>query len=722
MQRNPKLLPLVIALAAGSFTPGAASQELEEILVTAQKRSQSVQDVPISITALSSDFIEDNNILQVTDLENYTPGLRIPQQDATKTFIRIRGVGSRKFDVGSEGSVGVFIDDIYIPRFSASDLGLLDLERVEILKGPQGTLFGRNTAAGALSVITQRPTEEFEGFVEGGGGNKDSYLVRGGVSGTVAEGLTMRLSAGQSEDGGFQTNSLTGNSDDRETTAGRLQALYQASDTLSIHAMAQYSEREQKALLQKSVATTPDGTTSPLFASPLIVPLAIDPGFRSYPVSYDGDIKGDYLISSLKIEKEFDAFTLVSLSGYQHGTSKVKTDFDGSPAEIGVNKFDESSDTYSQEFRLVGANWLGGVYYYQDEADSSYEFTWGPDSLQALLAPANPFIYDNAPIDVKTTNWAVFGEYTYDFNEQWALTVGGRYSYEEKDFTLKGESTQPGLPAVVAPYVYSDDENWDSFDPKVSLTYQMTDDAMAYLTYSKGNKSGGIQFTAISEALARELFDPEDLYSYELGFKSELLDRSLRLNASAFYYDYKDLQVQRVDLELSGGLPAAFTSNAASSDIYGFETDINWVPTEALNLRLGYAYLDATFNDFTPAPDQDYSGNHLPASPEHTLIAGGSYTLPLPADWGLTLATDWIWVDDFYFDVTEDDPYTQQDAYALGSVNLIVRSPDDSLSFNAFVQNVTDKDYYSQKTRRSTEVIASAGQGRRYGITVRYNF
>ncbi|ARN74552.1 TonB-dependent receptor [Oceanicoccus sagamiensis] len=710
-----------MALAIAISIPGVAfSQTLEEVVVTAQKRAQSAQDVPISITAMSGEFLEERGVASATDLEKFTPGLRIPQQDASKTFIRIRGVGSQKFDIGSSGSVGVFVDEVYMPRFSGADIGFLDMERIEVLKGPQGTLFGRNTAAGAISSSTRKPGHETEGFVEAGVGNKDSYLVRGAVSGSVTDAVAMRLSLGQEERGGFQTDTLSGSSDDSTNTTARLQAMIDASDTLTVQAFVQFNNRQQDAMLQKNIALgTQDGQIFPLFLAPGVQ--AFDNGdFRDYPISDGGDFDYDTWLSYLRLEKEFKHFQLVSLSSYLDGDGTTVNDFDSSEASVGSSSFEEDYSTFSQELRLVGDQWIAGAYYYQDDAYSDYKFSWFEDSLPAFLWGGN--IFDNAPLDMETTSWAVFGEYRIGFTERLSLTLGGRYSVDEIDFTRQGITSAPGMIPTPQNYTYSDNEDWDSFDPKVSLTFQATDDLMAYFTYSEGYKAGGTQFTAPNLEVASQLFDPEELSSYEVGVKSELLDRTLRLNASVFYYDYQDLQVQRVDTALSGGLPVAFTSNAAESEITGFEFDLLWAPIEGLNVHFAYSYLDAEYNDFIGPGGENFSGNPLPVSPENTVMGSLDYTTEVSGGWSLNAGTDWVWIDEFNFDVTDDDPYTKGGDYTLGSFRLALISPEQNWRITAYADNVTDEEEYANKTRRSQEVIAAALDGRRYGLRLQYSF
>jgi iron complex outermembrane recepter protein len=716
MKTIPKLSPLILALSI-SHTIHAEEWQLEEVVVTAQKRAQSAQDVPISITAVSGDFIERKNISSVTDMQKFTPGLRIPQADASKTSIRIRGVGSHKFDIGSEGSVGVFLDEVYLPRFSGSDIGLLDLERVEVLKGPQGTIFGRNTAAGAISVNTRRPSQELEAFIETGIGNKDSHVIRGAISGPLTDQLSGRLSLAQEDKGGFQTNTQTGSTDDREVTVARGQLMWE-TDTWSVIGALQYSDRKQDAVLTKSIPTGANGAISPVFAA---APASANSDFRDYSLNYDGEIDFENWFGSLRIERDFDSVSLVSITGYQSSEGKIDQDVDASSARIGRNGMEEDSETFSQELRLVGENWLTGVYYYNDDAFSSYEFCWEEDSVPSLLSGPGINPCDNSPIDLETTAWALFGEYRIDLTDTVSLTLGMRYSYDHKEFTLQGLTDVVGVPAVITPYTYSDEEDWDSIDPKVSLTWMLSEDTMVYASYNEGYKAGGVQFSAFSEGLAQQLFDPEELTAYEVGFKSDLLDNTLRVNGSMYFYDYQDLHVQRVDLALTGS-PAAFTSNAAESEIKGLELDLNWVPVEGLDLRFAYSFLKAEYKDYVDVNNgTDYSGNTLPVSPEHTVTVSADYTTGLTGGWKLAVGTDWTWIDDQNFDVI-DDPYTHQDSYALGAARIMLMSPEESLTISGFVENLSDKEYYSQLVRRGDEVLASQADGRRYGIRVRYNF
>lgn len=718
---DKKPLISMLCLSIGSAFPASVMAQssggvLEEVIVTAQKRSESVQDVPFSVTAFSANAIDDLNIISVTNLAKFTPGMNISQSDPGRTKIRIRGIGSRKFDVGSESSVGVFVDEVYIARFSGIEFSLLDIARIEVLKGPQGTLFGRNTTGGAISIVSEGPSDEFGGFVEGWLGNKDSTLLRGSVTGEVAPGLTMRLSGGQEEKGGFSTNTVTGDTDDRTSEALRLIAQYAPSDDLRITGSVQYTNIEAEGLAGKSIATLPGGLAVPLLAFPPGRTVSVTPDLYSGELNYGGFSDIEATLGILRIEKELGNLDFVSLTSYRDSTVDQEEDFDRTILDVGFGGIDEDSQTFSQEFRISEDNWILGLYYYNDDAFRNDIFGWNADSLPAFLN-GGPKV-DESIVGVETTSWAVFGQYTFDLTGQLSLTLGGRYSYDEKDFKLEGVSSGPGAPVIGVPFVYEDDVDWDSFDPKVSLDWKVSDDIMVYASASTGYKSGGVQFTAFRLEQATEVFDPEELEAYQVGIKADFLDNTLRVNAETYFYDYTNLQQQRVEV-LPGGPPSAVTRNAGESEIKGFEIDAQWLPVENVSFRLGYNYLDAEFTEFDAGND-DFSGNPVPNSPENTLTAVANYDLRL-GDWGLTFGVEWFWTDEFNYDVT-DEKITEQESYDVGSGHLILTSPNENLMITAFVENVTDEEFFSSIVRRDTEVLVNPADGRRYGIKIKYAF
>ncbi len=713
-----------IALAQGTASSGV----IEEVIVTAQKRAESLQNVPISMAVFSANMIEKKNISTISNLAEFTPSLNIAQTIPSRVRIRIRGVGSRKFDVGAEGSIGVFVDEIYMPRFSGLSAALLDVERIEVLKGPQGTLFGRNTPGGAISIITQKPKENFEGFLEAGYGNKDSFLVRGSATGAVVpDKLRLRLSAGYEDKGGFASNATTGHSEDRKSTAARLQVAVLPTDRLTINASVEFTKVKQDTVFAKA-------THFPLLLqSPIIHtdPRSLDP--RSDRLNLDGVVDQKAVRTKLRMDWTGDAVALTSLTGYQHTKLYQSLDFDYTSLNVGNTVTNEKSDTFSQELRISSVDggsatlnnrlqWLGGVYYYHDIAHRTDSFIWGADSLSVFLAHGPTSVTNTPGVDITTESIAAFGQLTYALASKLDLTVGGRYTQDKKTFTLTGVTTAPGVPPLKADYVFSDDRTWKSFDPKVTLTLHLSDKVMTYATYSRGFKSGGVQFAGLVESVARQVYNPEHLNAYEIGLKSDLLDGSLRMNVAAFLYDYKDLQQQKV--LIIDGSPSPLTTNAASSKIKGIDLDVLWIPVKPLTLRLAYSYLDAKFNSFLfdPINNIDYSGNTMPSSPKHSLSVGGSYDVALHNGWGVTLSTDWFWTDQFNFDPDMNDVLTRQDAYLTGSAQVELASPDDRYSITGYVTNITDKLYASSVTRQGPAVLRTYADGRRFGVRARVRF
>lgn len=729
------LCGLAIALHGGTAnaqTEGDAEEDqvrvIDTVIVTAQKKAESSQDVPIALTVFGEDAIEEQNIVSIEDLTRFTPGLYVGQADQSRTRIVMRGVGSQKFDVGADPSVGVFVDEIYISRFSGQEFNLLDIGRIEVLKGPQGTLFGRNTPGGAISIVSQEPSaDDVTGFLEGGLSDRGGYLVRGAVSGPISDKVSGSASFGQQFTGGYIENPTTGVDDDETTSAARGKLVLDATDTLTISGSLQYTDLDAESNAASSAATLDGGLTIPLFGFPpgAPVPAATDP--YNHAINEDGFVEIEALLGILRVDKEIGDFTLTSLSSYRDSEAEQLGDFDRTNTPIGLTTFEEESETLSQEFRissqnLFGGSFVAGFFYYLDDAFRDDGFLWQGASLPvniALMNPMIPFtgteIQDNTIVDVETESIAVFGQIEFPITDQLRLTLGGRYTSETKDYTMSGRTDVPMLPAVVENYEFSDDLDFDTFDPKVVVEYDVNEDVLIYGSYTQGFKSGGVQFNASSRALAELTFDPEEIDAFEIGVKSDLLDGRMRFNASAFLYDYKDLQQQRVEVTATG--PAAVTRNAAEAEIQGFEFDTTYAITDEFLVRLAYNYLDATYEEFGI-----FSGNTMQNAPENTLSATLDYQKTLQNGWTIGAATDWFYQDSFFFDFTNDDPVTEEDAYTTGQVRLIFTAPEDKYSVTLYGENITDEEFRSSVFRRDTEVVEGWADGFRYGARLRFNF
>lgn len=695
------------------------SKRLGTVTVTAQKKEESSQDVPVTLTAFSGEMIEDANIVAVEDLTRFTPGLNIVQSDPARTRIRIRGVGSRKFDIGSDPSVGVFIDEVYIPRFSGQEFSLLDVERIEVLKGPQGTLFGRNTPGGAISIVSKDPSDTFEGYVEAGIGNRDSYSFKGRVSGPLSKTVSASLNYGEETQGGYIENTLTGNTNDVTSRAGRAKFVFEPDSTLSVVASIQFTDLNADGIMGSSAPTLPNNQAVPLLIFPPGSTVTVDPDGYHATQNIDGSMDIESVMPILRVQKDFGAFTVTSISAYRDGELYSIEDFDRTSADVGIATTEEESTTFSQELRVSNDNFIGGLFYYKDDAFRRDGFNWRSASLPYALA-GGTIATDGTVVDLETESWAIFGQYEFALTDRLSLTLGGRYTEDSKVYTLSGETTAPGVPLVAVPYVTSGELSFDSFDPKVSLEYRATEDVLLFASYNQGFKSGGVQFTASRQALAEQVFEPEDIDAYEIGIKSDLLNKTLRFNASAYMYDYSNLQQQRV--EVIDGSPSAVTRNAAQAEIKGLELDATWVATEELLFRVGYNYLDAKFGEFISTGGVDLSGNSMPNSPENTLSATIDYQTELSNAWRFGIGADWFWTGSQNYDVFEDDPYTMQDGYNTGQLRMSLDSPTDRIKISVFADNVTDQKYARILLRRQTEVLTNTADGVRYGARVRFNF
>ncbi|MEM8935929.1 MAG: TonB-dependent receptor [Pseudomonadota bacterium] len=729
---NQTAMVCAFAMAAQGAAHAQQARALDNVVVTAQKKEESSQDVPIALTVFSEDAIDKQNIVAVEDLTRFTPGLFVGQSDQSRTRIVMRGVGSQKFDVGADPSVGVFVDEVYLSRFSGQEFNLLDVGRIEVLKGPQGTLFGRNTPGGAISIVSKDPSADgVEGFVEGGLSDRDGYIVRGNASGPLTENLRGSVSFGRQFEGGYATNSATGTSDDSTSVAARGKLVYDVTDTLIATASIQITDLEAESINASSAPTLPGDLTIPLFGFPPGAPTAADTDPYNHALSEDGFVDLEAILGILRVEKDLGDYTVTSLTSFRDGEASQLGDFDRTGLDIALTTFDENSETFSQELRVSNSDFFGGslvagVFYYRDDAFRDDGFLWLGDSLPLNVAQTNPMIMypgssiqDNTIVDVLTESFAIFGQVEVSLTDGLRLTAGGRYTNETKDFTMTGQTQVPMLPAVVENYVFSDELDFESFDPKFVLEYDLNDDVLLYASYSQGFKSGGVQFNASSLALAQLTFEPEEITAYEAGVKSDLLDGTLRVNASGFYYDYTDLQQQSVEVTATG--PAAVTRNAAEAEIFGGEIDVTYAATEELLLRVAYNYLDATYLDFVTQLG-DFSGNTMQNAPKHTVSTTVDYLKRLDNDWSIGIGTDWFYTGSYFFDFSNNDPVTQQDSYLLGQARLILAAPDDRFVLTVYSENITDKEYLNAVFRRDTEVLQNWADGRRYGGRLRFNF
>ncbi|MDB2643641.1 TonB-dependent receptor [Luminiphilus sp.] len=730
----------------------AQTPALEEVIVKAEKREQNLQDIPASISAFSAAQIELAGWDDISQLETSVPSVSVGGDGDSRPFIFIRGVGSRKFDIGSEGSVGVFVDEIYNARFSSSLSGIVDIERIEVLKGPQGTLYGRNTIGGAISLYTVKASEEFEARIKVAAGNEGYWRVGGYVSGAISENWVGRLSASTRSDDGNMTEVLSGKNDGQDADAVRVNLIGQLTDRTSVELTAQTSRLDQEArLAQANGEIGPLGLYQlghavplPVLPPPIIDSIlsgiragtvanilreaALDP--RNVKMDRPGFSELESDLVSLKIEHESDNFLFTSISSRTSDEIHEQTDFESTTRDAIWTDVRQDSKQLSQEFRLTSVDggmftlddrltWVVGFYYFNDEGYRKDDYSVGvqgnipPQYYRAV--PGLAYSQARQDVTLDNTSIAFYGQATYALTDRLNLTLGIRRSDDEKDFTTQMITNTPGYPFVAAPFTLPQTLKFDSTDPKVSVDYAITDNSMAYITYSSGYKSGGVTFATWAEAGNVGGFEEEHLDSLEIGYKARLMNNRMQLNLAAYQYDYTDQQVQSI--VVVNGAPQGLTDNAAESDMKGVELEMSYLLTDALKVDVNYFYQDAVFEDYA-----DKTGNPMQFAPENAYTVALSYAPDLANN--LQMRAEYSYKDEFQFDAGNRDISLEPEHDV---VNLTASMDlGDSVSLRLFCNNCSDELIRTQVTTFATSQGGGGrsiyGPGRRYGAEITYNF
>jgi iron complex outermembrane receptor protein len=731
VQRVGTGLCFAAAVSAGVYAAGAAASAaepasrgsaIEEVVVTAQKRAQSLQDVPVSVTALGAETLNAHGIQQASDIADLTPGLYFESIGLRSPFIFVRGTGSGQFDVGSDSSVSVFIDEIYQSRFTALQFDLLDVERVEVLKGPQGALFGRNTSGGAISVVTAKPswTPMAEALLEYG--NQDHVFARGAVSGPLSDAVAARLSVAHRKRDGWVENELSGTEHldtDSLGARGQLQVDWGSGDVLLSASVGR--ERSGAATFQNVTPVVPFlSPASPLFGQ---VPSSDDVRHQRYDT--DGYQDRDSLLLSATLNADLGAATLTSITAYGKAEFEELHDLDGTEAAV-LNRFaDEESDSFSQELRLASSedrsfDWLVGVYYFEDDAERDERWTLGTDMLFTLPLGQIVDAFDSMRVD--TRSWAMFGQLGADLSERWRVALGARYSEDDKDADRLTDRTVP-TPILFEGYTARAGDTWNSFDPTVSVQFRPSDRVMTYLSYAEGFKSGGFQPAIPANAeFAEATFDPEEVASYEVGLKSTLWNDRLRLNAAAFHVEYEDLQFIAATGTASSGAPLVVIANAAESTTNGLEVEAEALLGEHLSLSAGYSWLDAEFDRYIDGSGNDQSGNQVIRTPEHQGHLTADLIYPLRR--GQVSAMVSVRAQSRVYFNPENTRALSQEGYEQLTARLGYESADGRWALDLWGRNLTDEEVCGNvlPLLGSAAGLCSIDSLRSYGLRFAYRW
>jgi len=730
-----RVLPLAAAIAGlASVTSIAVAAEsssfaLEEVVVTAQKRAQSMQDVPIAVTAMSAEMIKQAGISDMKGIAVRTPGFSMGNFNPTQPQMFLRGIGSNGDGAGGgEQSVAMFLDGVYINRSAGAGTELYDLQSIEVLRGPQGTLWGKNAIAGAINLTSKKPADELEGSLEVGAGNYGLKTYRGMVTGPLADNLNGKVSFSQKDRDAYVQSVIdpaveTG---DLDSSSVRAQLLFTPRDDLEMLLTLDYGTDKRSG---SAVAPAQDQGLIGMFLQTPGLPVA---GFHENYMEEPG--KTDMASKGISLQMDWDnnLGTLTSLTAYRDSDTasnqiSLGTGITAFPVLTLDNFVEETSEMFSQEFRLAGEtgdlNWQTGLYY-NNEKTRRHEggaFTTAVD-LGALFSGGGVVplgFVATLPDDVstqtnETNSVAVFGQGTYAVTEDLDVTFGLRYTREEKDFQNLG-SSGAGL-YVQENYDIAETETWTAPTYKLVTNYHVNDDTMVYFSAATGFKSGGFDGTASNAVSAATPFNEEQALNLEVGFKSMLLDNRLRLNGALFNTAYEDLQI--VSAFPNGSpVPPLQTKNAGEAKSQGVELEAMLAVTENFQLAATYAYLSTEYTQLD-GNLKPHEGNKLRNAPRNAYSVAATYDWNLAAGGALTARAEYVAKDQAYQDVPNTE-HASIPAYRVTNMRLAYTSPDEHWEVAGSIKNVFNEEYYLHNyDLQPFGALHIPAMPRTYGVTV----
>jgi len=733
---------LAILGGGGAFAQASSDLTVEEITVTAQKRSENVQDVPLSVTAISGEAMARAGVTSLVDLSSSVPSVMMDSSNNLRnTNVAIRGIGSSGTNPGIEPSVGVFVDGVYLPLGGMAQGEMLDIETVEVLRGPQGTLYGRNTPVGAINITTRKPTQAREGQIRVGLGDYDLRHVSGYIGGGLTENTAARASFWMRDRSGYEKNLFTGkDQNDSETWGGRLRVTHSASDNFELNLIAHYSLIEQQCCVaDQRDPTGPFGIATPGF---LAAQAALGLPFRNFNDKdhvVDADDLGDDWSENYGVSLQADwnlasGHTVTSISALEVWDNRAVVSADALPQTVYRNSQDTLIKTLSQELRIASPTgqffeYLGGVFLFAQDMNF--------DQVSTYLAGANR-LYPNTSCSVppcritpgdsagsvfeqETRSYAVFGTGTLNFTDDWSVTGGLRFSNDKKkafiDHQLPAGVSNTFarlMPANRIGHVSRDESNttWS-----LNTKYNWTPDVMTFATVATGFKAGGFNTRRVNPGTPYD-FEPETSITYEVGVKSTLLDRRLVLNATLFNMVLKDFQESVLNPLTGTGF---IVGNAGERRVRGVEVDFRGRATQRLTIDGGFAYMDAEFTDRPSGqcatgrtPDGklpgtcNYNGMTPEKSPEWKVNLASQWTQPLSGELEAFVRAEVNYTSGYAFMPTLDIG-AQQDAVTLVNLRAGLQHADSNWQVTAWVRNLTDETYYAQSTTQPLNAFVSGG-------------
>lgn len=736
--------------SVGTPTPqdeATAPDTVQDIVVTAQKNRTNIQRTAIAISAVSGDTLRTQQVADIQGLAQSLPSVNFGQTTGNAR-IAIRGVGLDNISLGNEGRVAYHVDGVYVARPAAALASFYDVERVEVLRGPQGTLYGRNATGGAVNVITASPSNTLNGYAEATYGNYNLKKIEAGIGGPLADGLSARLSFQVVDRDGYGRNvTLGGDVDDQRTQAVRGQLRFHPSRLIDLTIAADYFHQDDHAYvlhyLGAGSPAAPATSTTPALTGAVPKGLRLGGVVPGDPRDVAADQrpfnKREFYDLTANLKIDLGAVNIFSIMGYRHATYHIETDLDVTSAPLSVYDQYELSKTFSQELRVAGSfggtsEWMLGGYYFNESYFGGTRIPLDPvatgSNVPGSTLPALTSLRQgNYTMGNQSTRaYAAFGNAKIPLLPELSLRLGARYSSERKSVD---EERFLNLVTPFPPFVGffpalppggvrgQQEHTWSSFTPSVTLQYEPRRGLFMYATYSKGFKSGGFNLGNLQPPFA-----PEKITDYEAGVRADWLGGRLRTNLSAFYYDYTNLQVSQV---LGATI---FIQNAASARIYGLEAELSATPVRNLRLDANVSLLNSKYEDFSSVDPAravlgaiNLSGNHLTQAPSYTLNLSAAYTIPSAVGAftirGESRFVDRVFLTFYNLNTTSQSPYQQYNAFATWQSH-------GGLYASVFMRNIANKRVIASEFVSTAlvgfPIVGTFEPPRTFGATLGYKF
>lgn len=701
---NKKYVVSTIALAiAGAGHPALAQTAStdptvapEVVTVTALRREESLQDIAASVSVVGGDALSEAGALASQDVAQLIPNVQWETTSISNPRIFIRGIGSLEFNANGSGSVGVYVDDVFIGSPSALNFQLLDVERVEVLRGPQGTLYGRNNTGGAINYVANDPTDYLSAVGSVRVGSDELRVFDGAVSGPLGGGFSGRLAGKVVKRDGVTVNVADPSDEwgDQDQWAARGKLRYEGEtfdatltysagsadqSSLSYQALGIFDPAEfaNGNMVRCSDERILTGACVNAFGAGDADPSDVRRAAYNHSPHFD---RVDTSLGALRMNWDLGFATLTSVTGLLNVDRDERQDTDATDITVLHNNYMNSSEQFSQELRLASPggeqfNWIAGLFYLTDDLEASNRYE----------TPAFPGGLALQDYTQETTAWAAFARGDYALTDRLTASVGLRFTDEEKEFATDNGFAASGTVLAVERSLANDSVSGDFV-----IDYAISPDAKIYGSIARGFKAGGVNGGVVFNPDQVTVFDPEFVTAYEIGAKSQFANRSVTLNAAAFFYDYTDLQLQ-VTRDFGSGVPTPVVDNAGAAEVLGLEFETVWDATDNLTLNASLGLLDTKFVEYVDFGGADFTGNDLPSAPDTSFSLGFNYERPIGSGLSLWAGGETSHRSHSYF-TPENSVLTDRDPSWIVNARIGVRSDDGRWSASLWGRNLGDEE------------------------------